>query len=190
MKIRNARIARQGLHFMQKTISYSIATHPFAGFLLAHDGQGVCALLLGDERENLLDDLQHRFPDYRLLESPALLEEETQAVQRFLDRPALPLKLPLSLHGTAFQQRIWQALQEIPPGTTRSYQDIARQIGRPTASRAVAKACASNPLALVVPCHRVIRSDGGVSGYRWGTGRKLKLLETERTYAEGEGRGA
>lgn len=175
---------------MPNTVHYATTQHPFAAILIAEDEQGVCALLLGDNQQQLRDDLKRRFPHAELIEDgnqhTALL---LQQVADFLDCPQQPLKLKLHLTGTGFQQLVWQVLQQIPLGSTMSYSEVAAAIGNPKAVRAVARACASNPVALAVACHRVLRSDGGISGYRWGIERKRKLLALERQFAP-DGRGA
>lgn len=176
---------------MTDCIYFATASHPFAELLVAEDAQGVCAILLGDSSNELQQDLQRRFPRHRLCESSAAVAASLEAVKAFLSRPDHPLTLKLSVHGTDFQQRVWQQLQQIPLGETRSYTEIATAIQQPTAARAVARACASNPIALAIACHRVLRSDGGISGYRWGVERKKKLLKLEKHYSDSAaGRGA
>lgn len=177
---------------MSDSIHFAVQSHPFATLLVAHDGQGVCAVLLGDTADELRADLQKRFPRQQLLEDDNPdVRAAMQQVADFLTRPDHELKLHLHLGGTDFQRKVWDVLQHIPLGTTLSYSDVARRIGQPTAVRAVARAAASNPVALAVACHRVLRSDGGISGYRWGVDRKLKLLELERQFAgKVAGRGA
>lgn len=147
--------------------------------LVATSEQGICALLPGDDDAVLRQALEQRFPQAILLESVWPPEEWLSQVAAFLDDPRRGLMLPLDLRGTPFQQRVWEALRRIPAGDTASYTDIACRIGSPRAVRAVARACATNPLAVVVPCHRVLRRDGGISGYRWGVERKRLLLERE-----------
>ena len=147
--------------------------------LVACGERGLRAILLGDERNDLLADLQARFPDARRLEAPAELADTLGEVAGFIAAPQRSLRLPLDAHGTDFQQRVWRALRELPAGATASYTQIARRIGAPRAVRAVATACAANPLAVASPCHRVGRSDGALSGYRWGVARKRALLERE-----------
>ncbi|NLD14132.1 MAG: methylated-DNA--[protein]-cysteine S-methyltransferase [Gammaproteobacteria bacterium] len=170
---------------MSDSIHFAVQSHPFAALLVARDGQGICAVLLGDSSEELRADLARRFPKAVLLDDsdPATLATLEQ-VARFLDRPDHELKLDLHLTGTPFQMQVWDILLHIPLGTTLSYTDIACKMGKPKAVRAVARACASNPVALAVACHRVLRSDGGISGYRWGVDRKLKLLDMESRYAK------
>lgn len=169
---------------MSDSIHFAVQSHPFAALLVAHDGQGVCAVLLGNTVDELQADLKKRFPRQTLLEdqNPAALAA-LKKVADFLTRPDHELKLHLHLHGTEFQRKVWEVLRHIPLGTTLSYSEVARRIGQPKAVRAVARAAASNPAALAIACHRVLRSDGGISGYRWGVERKLKLLEMERKFA-------
>lgn len=168
---------------MSDSIHFAVQSHPFAALLVGRDGQGVCAILLGDSTEELRADLKKRFPKQHLLEDG---DKQTldilKKVADFLDRPDHELKLKLHLQGTEFQMKVWDVLQHIPLGSTLSYSEVAQRIGQPKAVRAVARAGASNPVALAVACHRVIRSDGGISGYRWGVDRKLKLLEMEKKY--------
>ncbi len=168
---------------MSDSIHFAVQSHPFAALLVARDALGVCAVLLGDSTDELRTDLARRFPKATLLDDndPRTLDA-LQQVARFLDCPDHELKLDLHLTGTPFQMQVWDILQQIPLGTTLSYTDIAQKMGKPKAVRAVARACASNPVALAVACHRVLRSDGGISGYRWGVDRKLKLLEMESRF--------
>lgn len=147
--------------------------------LVAATPKGVCAILLGDDPEALVRDLQDRFANARIIGADRAFEGWVAKVVGLIEAPDKGLDLPLDIHGTAFQQRVWQALRDIPPGTTASYSDIARRLGQPTASRAVAGACAANPLAVAIPCHRVVRVDGGLSGYRWGIERKRALIDRE-----------
>ncbi|MNG00277.1 Bifunctional transcriptional activator/DNA repair enzyme Ada [compost metagenome] len=146
---------------------------------MAHCARGLCAILLGDEPEALLAELRQRFPRDELIGGDAEVERLLAQVVGFVEAPRLGLDLPLDVRGTAFQQRVWQALRAIPPGSTLSYAELAERIGSPKAVRAVAGACAANALAVAIPCHRVLRSDGGLSGYRWGVARKRALLERE-----------
>ena len=141
--------------------------------------RSVCAILLGDDPGALVRDLQDRFPKAQLIGGDRGFEQTVARVVGFVEAPALGLDLPLDVRGTAFQQRVWQALREIPAGSTASYTQIAARVGSPTAVRAVARACASNPIAVAIPCHRVVRNDGALSGYRWGVQRKRTLLERE-----------
>lgn len=160
-------------------IRFAIGESSLGAILVAMSAKGVCAILLGDDPDALARDLQDHFPRARLIGADAEFEDLVAKVVAFVEAPGLGLDLPLDVRGTAFQQRVWQALRRIPAGSTASYADIARQIGAPKAVRAVAGACAANPLAVVVPCHRVIRTDGALSGYRGGVERKRALLERE-----------
>ncbi len=148
--------------------------------LVAQAEDGVCGILLGDDPRELVSDLERRFPLARLLAGGARLQQLAGEACDLVEQPGLASDLPLVLCGTAFQRRVWRALAAVPAGTTATYGDIARAIGQPGAVRAVGAACGSNPLAVVIPCHRILRSDGGLSGYRWGTSRKRTLLERER----------
>jgi len=167
------------------------ATQPCAlgWVLVAQSSSGVCAIFLGDEAGELSQNLRSRFPHDELREVKNdtgfkhTLAQNFAHIQKVIEQPGLALNLPLDLRGTPFQQRVWQALRKIPSGTTATYTDIAQRIKAPTAVRAVAQACAANLLAVVVPCHRVIRRDGALSGYRWGLARKRALLERERNTA-------
>jgi AraC family transcriptional regulator of adaptative response/methylated-DNA-[protein]-cysteine methyltransferase len=160
-------------------IRFALAECSLGSVLVAATGKGVCAILLGDNPEILLRDMQDRFPEARLIGGDAGFEDTVARVIGFVEAPALGLDLPLDVRGTVFQQRVWQALREIPAGATASYADIALRIGSPKSVRAVARACAANALAVAIPCHRVVRSDGGLSGYRWGVERKRTLLTRE-----------
>ena len=160
-------------------IRFAIAQCSLGSILVAATDRGVCAIALGDEPEALLHDLQDRFPRAQLRGGDDDFDRTVAAVLGFVEAPAAGLELPLDLRGTSFQLRVWQALRAVPPGTTVSYAQIARRLGIPKASRAVGAAIAANPVAVAVPCHRVIRSDGALSGYRWGVARKRALLERE-----------
>jgi len=160
-------------------IRFAIAQCSLGSILVAATDRGVCAITLGDEPEALLHDLQDRFPRAQLRGGDDDFDRTVAAVLGFVEAPAAGLDLPLDLRGTSFQLRVWQALRAVPPGTTVSYAEIARRLGIPKASRAVGAAIAANPVAVVVPCHRVIRSDGALSGYHWGVERKRALLERE-----------
>jgi AraC family transcriptional regulator of adaptative response/methylated-DNA-[protein]-cysteine methyltransferase len=160
-------------------ILFAIGDCTLGAILVARSRKGLCAILLGDDPETLLRELQDRFPLAHLVGGDARFEGQVAEVIRFVDAPTLGLKLPLDVRGTAFQQRVWQALRKVPLGRTVSYADIARTIGAPRATRAVAQACAANPLAVAIPCHRVVRQDGALSGYRWGVARKRTLLDRE-----------
>jgi AraC family transcriptional regulator of adaptative response/methylated-DNA-[protein]-cysteine methyltransferase len=161
-------------------IRFAVGECTLGAILVAASAKGVCAILLGDDPESLVRDLQDRFPRASLQGGDAAFEDTVARVVGFVEAPALGLDLPLDVRGTAFQQRVWGALRAIPAGHTVSYADLAARIGSPRATRAVAQACAANPLAVAIPCHRVVRNDGALSGYRWGVERKRKLLEKER----------
>lgn len=147
--------------------------------LVATSRRGVCAILMGDDADALVRDLRSRFPKARLIEGDAEVEGRVAQIAGAIEKPSRSLDLPLDIGGTAFQRLVWEAIRGIPSGTTSSYAEIARRIGAPGAVRAVARACAANPVAVAIPCHRVVRSDGALSGYRWGTGRKRALLARE-----------
>ena len=160
-------------------IRFAVGECSLGSILVAQSEIGVCAILLGDDPEALVRNLQDRFPKATLIGGDAAFEQLVSRVVGFIEAPALGLDLPLDVRGTAFQRRVWQALQEIPSGSTASYTEIAERIGAPKSVRAVAQACAANPLAVAIPCHRVVRNDGGLSGYRWGIERKRTLLQRE-----------
>ncbi|WP_036989620.1 bifunctional DNA-binding transcriptional regulator/O6-methylguanine-DNA methyltransferase Ada [Pseudomonas vranovensis] len=160
-------------------IRFAIGQCSLGAILVAQSERGICAILLGDDPQALLQDLQDKFPKANLLGADASFETLVARVVGLVETPGIGLDLPLDLRGTAFQERVWQALRTIPPGTTASYAEIAQRIGAPKAVRAVAQACAANSLAVAIPCHRVVRSDGNLSGYRWGVERKRQLLERE-----------
>ena len=160
-------------------IHFVVGECSLGSILVAQSARGVCAILLGDEPEALARDLQDRFPHATLVGDAPDHARLLAQVVGFVDAPGIGLGLPLDVHGTVFQQRVWQALCKIPVGSTASYGEIARRIGQPKAARAVAQSCASNMLAVAIPCHRVVRNDGGLSGYRWGVERKRALLERE-----------
>lgn len=147
--------------------------------LVAGSEDGVSAILLGDDPGQLVRDIRQRFPGAALVRGDAELEQLLAKVVRFVEAPDQGLELPLDVRGTRFQERVWRALRAIPPGETASYTEIANRIGAPTSVRAVAQACGANTLAVAIPCHRVVRHDGALSGYRWGIERKRALLERE-----------
>ncbi|MFA5956609.1 bifunctional DNA-binding transcriptional regulator/O6-methylguanine-DNA methyltransferase Ada [Hyphomicrobium sp.] len=147
--------------------------------LVAASAKGIAAILIGDDRDRLIADLRKIFPNAELATGDRQFEKTVARVVGLVDRPERPADLPLDIRGTAFQQRVWKALQEIPLGTTETYTDVANRLGNPKAVRAVARACATNPLAIVVPCHRVVRVDGSMAGFRWGIERKRMLIERE-----------
>lgn len=160
-------------------IRFAIGQCSLGAILVAATEAGVCAILLGDDPQELIQDLQDRFDRAELVGGDAEFEALVARVVGFVEQPRLGLDLPLDVRGTAFQQRVWQALRDIPAGETASYADVALAIGNPAAVRAVAQACAANALAVAIPCHRVVRTDGALSGYRWGVERKRALLDRE-----------
>lgn len=160
-------------------IAFSIGVSAVGRVLVARSERGVCAILLGDDDSALIDQLQERFASSELTRDDVGLQLVLAQVAGFVDLPQGELDLPLDAQGSDFQQRVWQALRNIPAGATASYTDIAQRIGSPHAVRAVAAACAANPLAVVIPCHRVIKRDGSLSGFRWGVERKRALLARE-----------
>jgi AraC family transcriptional regulator of adaptative response/methylated-DNA-[protein]-cysteine methyltransferase len=160
-------------------IHFAIAECSLCSILVAKSERGVCAVLMGDDPLQLVRDLQDQFPKANLIGDDGNYEDTVAKVIGLIETPSVGLDLPLDIRGTAFQQRVWKALQQIPVGSTASYADIAKSIGKPKAVRAVAQACGANSLAVAIPCHRVIRNDGALSGYRWGVERKRALLDRE-----------
>ncbi|HWF12531.1 MAG TPA: bifunctional DNA-binding transcriptional regulator/O6-methylguanine-DNA methyltransferase Ada [Candidatus Acidoferrales bacterium] len=165
-------------------ISYTIADSSMGRVLVAGTERGISAVYLGDKDSDLAASLHEEYPQAEIQTIPEGKSKWVRAIVAHLDRSNSPLDLPTDVAGTAFQRRVWQALREIPLGATRTYSDVARAIGQPTAIRAVGHACATNPASIVVPCHRVIRTDGTLGGYRWGLHRKQSLLEKERRAAK------
>ena len=161
-------------------IEFAIGQSSLGAILVARSQRGVCAISLGDDPDALLRELQDRFPRAELIGGDAGFERLVAQVVGLIEQPGIGIDLPLDVRGTAFQQRVWDALRKIPAGQTASYTQIAQRIGAPKSVRAVAQACASNTLAVAIPCHRVVRSDGALSGYRWGVERKRELLARER----------
>jgi AraC family transcriptional regulator, regulatory protein of adaptative response / methylated-DNA-[protein]-cysteine methyltransferase len=160
-------------------MKFAIGACSLGSILVAASDKGVTAILLGDDPEALLRDVQDRFPRARLIGGDRAFERLVAKVVAYVDAPRAGLDLPLDVQGTAFQHRVWKALRDIPAGKTATYAEIARRIGAPDAVRAVAGACAANKIAVAIPCHRVVRSDGSLSGYRWGVERKRALLDKE-----------
>jgi AraC family transcriptional regulator of adaptative response/methylated-DNA-[protein]-cysteine methyltransferase len=160
-------------------IRFAVGECSLGTILVAATEKGVCAISFGDDPDALVRDLQDRFRKARLIGGDAAFEKLVAQVVGFVEAPAQSFDLPLDVRGTAFQQQVWQALRRIPAGATATYTDIAKRIGRPKAVRAVAAACAGNPVAIAIPCHRVVRLDGGLAGYRWGIARKRALLAKE-----------
>ena len=163
-----------------ETMRYAIGGCSLGLVLAARSEHGVSAVLLGEDHDALRQELKRRFPTPTLVEDGAGLASLVAEVCEFMEAPEGGFTRELDLRGTEFQRAVWQALRQIPAGHTTTYAEIARRIGRPASVRAVAQACAANRLAVVVPCHRVVRSDGGLSGYRWGVERKRELLEREK----------
>jgi AraC family transcriptional regulator of adaptative response/methylated-DNA-[protein]-cysteine methyltransferase len=160
-------------------IRFAIGECSLGSILVASSARGICSIMIDDDPQALVRELQDRFPKANLVGGDAQFEQWVAKVIGFVEEPKLGLDLPLDLRGTAFQRRVWQALRKIPVGRTVSYSDIARRVGAPRSVRAVAQAVAANKLAVAIPCHRVIRSDGSLSGYRWGVERKRALLDRE-----------
>ncbi|PVY67714.1 bifunctional DNA-binding transcriptional regulator/O6-methylguanine-DNA methyltransferase Ada [Pusillimonas noertemannii] len=160
-------------------IRFAVAQCSLGAILVASSQRGICAILIDDDPDFLVRDLQDRFPKAELVGGDAEYEAMVARVVGFVEAPSIGLDLPLDIRGTAFQQRVWQALREIPAGDTASYSDIARRIGAPNAVRAVGRACGANAIAVAIPCHRVVRRDGDLTGYRWGVERKRELLRRE-----------
>ncbi|TCH99034.1 bifunctional DNA-binding transcriptional regulator/O6-methylguanine-DNA methyltransferase Ada [Roseococcus sp. SYP-B2431] len=160
-------------------IRFALGQCSLGAVLVAATEKGICAIQFGDDPQKLLDALQDRFPQARLIGGDPEFEALVARVVGLVERPAEAVALPLDVRGTAFQQRVWKALREVPAGTTLTYGELAQRIGSPAAVRAVATACASNEIAVAIPCHRVIRKGGAMAGYRWGVARKQALLARE-----------
>lgn len=160
-------------------IRFAVAECSLGAVLVASTVKGICCILMGDDPDALARDLQDRFPKAQLRGADADFEQTVAQVIGLVEAPRLGLDLPLDVQGTAFQQRVWQALREVPAGETVSYAELAQRLGMPDGARAVAGACAANPIAVAIPCHRVVRMDGSISGYRWGVERKRALLDRE-----------
>jgi AraC family transcriptional regulator of adaptative response/methylated-DNA-[protein]-cysteine methyltransferase len=160
-------------------IRFAVGGCSLGTVVVARSGHGLCAVLLGDETEALIADLRRRYPGAADGQYDPDMADALDRVVTLVENPTAELGLPLDLRGSDFMQEVWQALRDIPPGATASYGEVARRIGAPASARAVARACAANPLAVAIPCHRVVRADGGLSGYRWGVDRKRALLARE-----------
>lgn len=177
------------------TLRVAIADSSLGSVLVAESEIGICAVAMGDDPDILLQDFEREFSGAELLPCDSAFDQRVAMVITLIDVPLnaefqspdtqVPPALPLDIRGTAFQEQVWAALRTIPAGQTLSYQALAEKLGRPTSARAVARACASNRLAVLVPCHRIVRADGGLSGYRWGVERKAALLGRERGDQEG-----
>jgi AraC family transcriptional regulator of adaptative response/methylated-DNA-[protein]-cysteine methyltransferase len=160
-------------------IRFAVGECSLGSILVAATEKGICAISFGDNPDRLVRDLQDRFPEAELIGADEAFERRVAEVVGFIEAPEHGLNLPLDVRGTAFQQRVWQALREVPAGSKTTYAEIAKRIGQPSAVRAVAQACTSNKIAVAIPCHRVVRADGELSGYRWGVARKRVLLDRE-----------
>ena len=164
-------------------IQFTFADSSLGLMLIARSDAGLCAVLFGDDRAQLRGDLQARFPGASLSEAPEALGSLADSVVRHVESPGTVLDAPLDIRGTDFQRTVWDALRDIPAGSTSSYSEVAARIGNPKAVRAVARACAANTLAVLIPCHRVVTTEGKVTGYRWGVERKRALLDREASLA-------
>lgn len=163
-----------------QAIRFAVGECSLGSILVAATERGICQVALGDDPETLCHELERRFPRARLVGGDPVFETLVANVVGLVENPGRPSTLPLDVRGTAFQERVWRALSNIPPGTTTTYAALARSLGRPRATRAVARACAQNPVAVAIPCHRVVRTNGKLAGYRWGVERKRELLRRER----------
>jgi AraC family transcriptional regulator of adaptative response/methylated-DNA-[protein]-cysteine methyltransferase len=164
---------------MSQHISFTIRQSSLGSILVGLSESGICAISLGSDPDSLVADLHDRFPKATLTRGDTAIEKLAGEVAAAVESPRRQLRLPLDIGGTPFQQRVWQALREIPPGTTATYTNIAARLGAPASVRAVARACGANPIAVAIPCHRVVGRDGRLSGYRWGVERKRELLFRE-----------
>ncbi len=184
-KLREGKKRSEGFETGTRTprwvIRYTLAGCPLGRMIVAAREQGTCFIAFDDVDARLQLDLTVRFPDWETYRDDASLAESLVSVRSYFNQPTHEWKLAIDPHGTPFQHNVWNKLREIPPGETTTYTAVARSIGQPTAVRAVARACGANPLALVVPCHRVIARDGSLRGYRWGLERKQALLELEQS---------
>lgn len=177
------KLPEQGVDMPKKSpvvIEFSTTETAFATILIARSERGVCTVLLGDTPAELYADLQQRLPKAELVQNDQELAAALKNITDFLTKPLTPFDFPVDIQGSDFQKSVWAVLQSIPVGQTLNYSEVAERLHKPKAVRAVANACAKNPLALVIPCHRVLRADGGISGYRWGVERKRELLEKEQ----------
>lgn len=166
------------------TITYTIMSCSLGYLMVATTPRGVCKISLGDSEDELNTDLTREFPSANLTRDNAQLTQFVMPIIAYLEGQRTHLDLPLDIAATSFQRRVWEMLRQIPYGETRSYDEVAVMLGQPTASRAVARACATNPVALAIPCHRVVRKNGDLAGYRWGMNRKRVILQTEHDHIE------
>jgi len=171
--------AATGAHVAVDILSYATGECALGQVLVARSIKGVCAILLGDDHDELEADLAARFPQAKLVANEAVVHDDLAKVIRFVDKPAEGLRLTLDMRGTPLQRRVWEKLRAIPVGRTVTYMELARWIGSPAAAGMIAGACAANPIALAIPCHRVVRSGGDLAGYRWGIERKRELIRKE-----------
>jgi len=162
------------------TIHFAIGQSTLGAILVAATESGICAIFLGDDPERLAQDLQDAFPTVEISGGSEVVHGMLAQVVGLVEQPARGLDLPLDIRGTAFQRQVWEALQAVPPGMTATYTEIAHRLGQPKSVRAVATACAANKIAVAIPCHRIVRTDGSLSGYRWGLERKGALLQREQ----------
>lgn len=160
-------------------LSYATSDSTFGRMLVARSAKGVCAILIDDDDDELEADLAFRFPKAKLVRNEPVVHDDLAKVIRFVDKPCEGLHLTLDMRGTPFQRSVWQKLRAIPVGRTLTYMEVARRISPLTSARAVAGACAANPIALAIPCHRVVRTNGDLAGYRWGIERKRELIRKE-----------
>lgn len=178
----NALLSRLRVNAPARTVdslSYAVADCEFGKVLVARSAKGVCAILLGDDAEGLAEDLATRFPQSTLVSNEDAVKEDVTQVLRYIEKPSAGLHLTLDMRGTPFQRRVWEKLQTIPAGRTVSYRDLAGWISALASPRAVGNACAANPIAMAIPCHRVVRGTGELAGYRWGIERKRTLIQKE-----------
>lgn len=166
-----------------KTIYFMTGLCSLGAVLVAHSEQGLCAVFLADDREQLIIELKQTYPNINIINDTVYLAELITEVITLIENPAHTFSYNLDMQGTSFQQHVWATLQSVPVGNTISYRELAQRIGKPKAIRAVANACGANQIALLIPCHRVVRTDGNVSGYRWGQNRKRTLIELEKRFA-------
>jgi AraC family transcriptional regulator, regulatory protein of adaptative response / methylated-DNA-[protein]-cysteine methyltransferase len=169
--------------YADEPIRFAVSGCSLGAFLVAATEKGVCAILLGDDPDRLPREMKDRFPEARLVPGGAELAPLLADIASFIEAPSLGLDLVLDVRGTPFQEKVWQALRTIPAGSTASYGEVAERIGAPREAQAVAEACAANAIAVAIPCHRVVRKNGQLGGYRWGFGRKRALLNREAAAA-------